>query len=189
MSERLNETGNERQKDLERLKDSGNERSVELEKSREREAKEADKATDVEKLTNEAESQAAEKRKEKIEKSPAEKRTSPKKSRKAREKASFKKNMDEAQRHMSPTSRTFSKVIHNKAVEKTSDAVGNTVARPNAILAGSFTAFVFTLGIYALAKHLGYPLSGFETIAAFILGWAVGLLFDYLRVMITGKKA
>jgi len=43
--------------------------------------------------------------------------------------------------------------------------------------------------IYLFARHYGYPLSGSETIAAFILGWVMGLLFDYLRVMITGKKA
>lgn len=109
--------------------------------------------------------------------------------RKKAEKTNFANTMKEARSHMSAPSKAFSKVIHNKAVEKTSDAVGNTVARPNAILFGSLTAFLFTLGIYLFARYYGYPLSGFETIAAFILGWVVGLLFDYLRVMITGKKA
>ena len=188
MSEKLQDNGSEREKNLEQLEQARGEINAERERTREREAKESDKATDVEKLKNEAKEQAAEKRKDEIERSPAEKRVAPPKNRKTREKASFKKNMDEARSHMSPASRTFSKVIHTKAVEKTSDAVGSTVARPNAVLAGSATAFVFTLGIYLLAKQLGYPLSGFETIAAFILGWAVGLMFDYLRVMVTGKK-
>ena len=90
---------------------------------------------------------------------------------------------------MPPTSRAFSRVIHNKAVEKTSEAVGATVARPNAILSGAVIAFLLTLAVYIVASRNGYPLSGFESIAAFIIGWAVGNLFDYLRVMITGKKA
>lgn len=104
------------------------------------------------------------------------------------EKANFKKTMKEARGYMSAPSRAFSSVIHNKAVEKTSEVVGSTVARPNAILFGSLTAFMFTLAIYLFARHYGYPLSGAETIAAFLLGWTVGLLFDYLRVMVTGKK-
>lgn len=102
---------------------------------------------------------------------------------------SYKKTMTRVQSEMSLPSRTFSKFIHNKPVEKTSEFVGATIARPNAILAGSVTAFIFTLVIFLVARYYGYPLSGFETIAGFILGWIVGILFDYLRLMITGKRA
>ena len=96
--------------------------------------------------------------------------------------------MKEVRSQMSAPSRTFSKVIHNKTVEKVSDGVGATIARPNAILSGAIFAFVLTLGVYLLAKNLGYPLSGFETIAAFILGWMLGIAYDFLKVMITGRK-
>jgi hypothetical protein len=102
--------------------------------------------------------------------------------------ASFKRRMQEVQSHESTASKAFSKLIHNKVVEKTSDVVGSTVARPNAILAASVTAFVLTLAVYVMAKIIGYQLSGFETIAAFIIGWVIGILYDYLRVVITGKK-
>jgi high-affinity Fe2+/Pb2+ permease len=80
-------------------------------------------------------------------------------------------------------------VIHTKVIEKTSDALASTIARPNAMLAGAVTAFIFTLVIYLVAKNYGYQLSGFETIGGFIAGWIVGLLFDYFRVMITGKRS
>lgn len=103
--------------------------------------------------------------------------------------ASYKRTMAHVQSEMSAPSRAFSRVIHNKAVEKASDVAGATIARPNAILAGSIFAFVFTLATYLIAKHYGYQLSGFETIGSFALGWVVGLLFDYLRVMITGKHS
>lgn len=102
--------------------------------------------------------------------------------------ASFKKHMKQVQAEMSAPERTFSKVIHNKAIEKTSEVVGATVARPNAILSGAVVAFILVLAVYLLAKHLGYVLSGFETIGAFIVGWGIGVLYDYLRVMVTGKK-
>lgn len=107
---------------------------------------------------------------------------------KKQKEASFKRQMKEVQSSLSGPSRTFSKVIHNKVVEKASDAVGATVARPNAILAGAVVAFILTLGVYVTAKIVGYRLSGFETIGAFILGWIIGIIYDYLRVIVTGKK-
>lgn len=103
--------------------------------------------------------------------------------------ANYKRTMQQVQSELSKPSRAFSKVIHTKAVEKTSDALESTVARPNAILAGAIMAFIFTLAIYLVAKNYGYRLSGFETIGGFILGWIVGLLFDYFKIMITGKRS
>jgi hypothetical protein len=107
---------------------------------------------------------------------------------KAERDASFDTTMQEVRTHMSPASQAFSKVIHNKAVEKVSDAASSTVARPNAILAGSVFAFILTLAVYLIAKNLGYTLSGFETIGAFIAGWALGIAYDFLKVMITGRS-
>jgi hypothetical protein len=102
--------------------------------------------------------------------------------------ASFKKEMARVQAELSPPARVFSKFIHSKPVEKTSEVVGATIARPNAILSGAIVAFVLVLAVYLLAKQLGYVLSGFETIGAFIVGWVIGVLYDYFRAMITGKK-
>jgi hypothetical protein len=118
--------------------------------------------------------------------SPAERRSHGPISRKERD-ASFKTTMTEVQTHMSPKNRAFSKVIHNKAIEKVSETTSNTVARPNAILSGAIAAFIVTLSVYLLAKNYGYPLSGFESIAAFALGWIVGLVYDFFKVMITGR--
>lgn len=101
---------------------------------------------------------------------------------------SFSQTMKQVQSELPTSSRIFSKVIHNKAVEKTSDFLGSTIARPNAMLAGAVMAFILTLGIYIMAKTIGYKLSGFETIAAFIVGWLLGIIYDYLHVLFTGKK-
>lgn len=106
---------------------------------------------------------------------------------KSQKNASFKREMKEVQAQLSPASRAFSKVIHTKAVEQASDAIGSTIARPNAILAGAVTAFIVTLVVYLVAKNIGYRLSGFETIGAFIVGWIVGIVYDYLRALVTGK--
>lgn len=106
---------------------------------------------------------------------------------KAERKQAYNAIMTDARSQMSAPSRAFSKLIHNRAVEKTSEFVGSTVARPNAILAGSVSAFIIVLGVYLIAHFFGYPLSGAETILAFILGWIAGVIYDFLRVMITGK--
>lgn len=103
-------------------------------------------------------------------------------------KISYERTMKEVQSEMSAPSRAFSKVIHNRVVETSSEIIGSTIARPNAILGGSLAAFVLTFSVYMIAKTVGYPLSGFETIAAFVLGWILGILFDYFKVLITGKK-
>ena len=103
--------------------------------------------------------------------------------------ATYHRTMDQVQSELSAPSRAFSKFIHLKAVEKVSDTLGTTVARPNAVLAGAIAAFIVTLALYLIAKNYGYRLSGFETIGGFILGWILGLLFDYFRVMITGKRS
>lgn len=102
---------------------------------------------------------------------------------------SFKATMNEVQEQMTPSSRAFSKLIHNKAVERVSEGIGATVARPNAILSGAILAFLTTLFVYIIAKHQGYPLSGFETIAAFTFGWLLGILYDFLKTMVTGQKS
>lgn len=109
-------------------------------------------------------------------------------SKKERE-ASYKQHMKQLQAELPPVQRAFSKVIHSPVVEKTSEAIGNTVARPNAILSGAFVAFILVLGVYLVSKYYGYTLSGFESIGAFIAGWILGLLYDFFKVMITGKSS
>lgn len=157
----------------------------------ERRAEQSNEKADVEKATHEALESA--KKAEKLNETKHEtatvekKRKAPKRTKKTLD-ISFDKQMKDVRHDMPAPSRAFSKVIHNKSIEKVSGAVGSTVARPNAILSGSVTAFILVLGVYLLARYVGYPLSGFEVIGAFIVGWLVGIIFDFLRIMITGKQ-
>lgn len=107
---------------------------------------------------------------------------------KKEKKEAYQQTMRVIQGQMGAPSRTFSKVIHNPVVEKTSDAIGKTVARPNAIFAGSLTALIAVVTINLIARTFGYTLSGSEAIITFILGWVLGLIYDYFRVMATGKR-
>lgn len=100
---------------------------------------------------------------------------------------SFDAQMNHVREDLPPVSRAFSKLIHNKTVEKLSDGVGTTLARPNALLSGSIMAFVSVTALYFIAKHYGFQLSGFETIGAFVLGWLLGIVFDYASLMLRDK--
>ena len=118
--------------------------------------------------------------------SPAERRRGP--ISKKQLNSSFDNQMNYTRAQMRPASRVFSKFIHAKPIEKASDVIGGTVARPNALLSGSVSAFLVITLLYLAAKHYGFQLSGFETIGAFIIGWLVGILYDYFTVMIRGRK-
>lgn len=107
-------------------------------------------------------------------------------------KLELKTNLDRTMTHirkdMSPASRTFSKVIHNPIVEKTSDVVGNTVARPNLILAGALGTLILCSIVYLTARKYGYVLSGFEAIGTFLLGWGIGAIIEFARVGLKNNR-
>ena len=84
--------------------------------------------------------------------------------------ASYKKTLDNVQKQLPAPSRAFSKVIHNSVVEKTSDAIGNTIARPNLIIAGALGA-IASIIVYLIAKKYGYVLSGSETFRSWMVYW------------------
>lgn len=174
--EALEQQGQERKEQLLEQLENRSEKAAELgHEAAQKEAEKLAKSVETEKTT--------EKQTEKAEKS----HDKQKRTRKTLD-ASFDKTMDVTRASMSAPSRAFSKLIHVKAIEKTSEAIGSTVARPNAILSGSLLALLLTAGIYLWAKEAGYALSGFETIAAFIIGWLIGIMFDFFRIMLTGKR-
>lgn len=189
-TEKDNYTNPEHTFDSEKLRDISAERARELSHEREQAiaAERSQERREVE-ARKEALEQAAKVEKSKLlearKDSPAEKRGPA--TRREREDR-FNRTMREVRLQMPGPSRIFSSLIHHPVVEKVSDALGGTVARPNAIAAGSVVAFLATLSIYLVARFYGYPLSGTETIAAFALGWIIGVIYDYFRILIVGKK-
>lgn len=144
---------------------------------------EADKARhEIEKATAEKESKKQEKT---AEQSPVERKADNKSARKK----AYDSIMKQTQAELPAPSRAFSKVIHNPVVDKASEFAGKTIARPNAILSGAAFAFLLTVIVYVIAKLNGYPLTGTETIAAFILGWVMGNMYDFFKVMISGQRS
>lgn len=84
------------------------------------------------------------------------------------------------QRQLPPLSRRFSKVIHTPAVEKTSEALENTVARPSVMVGATWTALLVGVIFYLTARHFDYALSGSEMIFSFVVGAVIGLFLESL---------
>jgi membrane-bound ClpP family serine protease len=93
---------------------------------------------------------------------------------------SYKHTMQTLQRHMSPATRTFSKVIHNPAVDKVSDVAGKTVLRPSVTVGATGAALLFGGTLYIAARYYGFALSGSEFILALLVGGLFGLLLEVL---------
>jgi hypothetical protein len=93
-------------------------------------------------------------------------------------KQNYLHTMASLRRHLSPASRSFSKVIHAPAVEKISEALETTVARPSVIAGATWTALIIGSVFYFTARHFGYTLSGTEMLFSFIVGAIVGITLE-----------
>ena len=90
----------------------------------------------------------------------------------------YTQTLSSLQRRLSPASRSFSKVIHAPIVEKTSEALETTVARPSVLLGTTWTALLLGTIFYLTARHYGYSLSGSELIFSFVVGALLGLVLE-----------
>lgn len=194
MAEKITDSPNSPEQDLRGLEQAGVEQRQDRASNQERldpnpEAKTGERAHEIEatKLEALAEAEKSEQQKtsekqKKVETAPKELLT------KEVVEAKYQQTLTDMQSNLpSKASKAFSKVIHNPVVEKTSETIGNTIARPNLVISGAIGAIASVI-IYFIARKYGYPLSGFETIGLFILGWAIGAIIEFARVGFLNKK-
>lgn len=93
-------------------------------------------------------------------------------------KLNYTQTMASVQRRMQLVSRSFSKVIHTPAIEKASEAMERTVARPSLTAGATWTALIMGSLFYFTARHFGYVLSGSEITLSFIVGAIIGLALE-----------
>jgi len=92
----------------------------------------------------------------------------------------YAQTLASVQRRLKPASRSFSKVIHAPVVEKASEVLETTVARPSVMLGTTWTALIVGTLFYFTARHYGYALSGSELLFSFIVGAVIGLTLEGL---------
>ncbi len=91
----------------------------------------------------------------------------------------FNTIMHHARSQMSKPEQTFSKFIHTPAVEKTSEVLGKTVARPSGVAGAAIAACIGLLSVYSIAKFAGFQLSGSEMPLLLVVGFAAGLFIEW----------
>ena len=93
---------------------------------------------------------------------------------------SYHETMASVQTKLSPVSRSFSRVIHAPAVEKTSEALETTLMRPSVALGAVITAVIVGGIFYYFAHRYGYAMRGSELLASLVVGGVLGLAVEGL---------
>lgn len=92
----------------------------------------------------------------------------------------LKRNLQRARKHMSTTSRSFSKFIHKPSIDAISKVGEKTIARPTGILTGAIIALAGSSYLFWSAKHYGYQYNYFVVILLFVGGYLAGLIIETL---------
>lgn len=100
----------------------------------------------------------------------------------------FSRTITRTRKKLSAPSRAFSKVVHNNAVDRSSDFVGRTVARPPAMLGGAFFAFVGTSILLWATRKYGYEYNYLVMLLLFVFGTVFGNIVELVLRRIRSQK-
>lgn len=100
----------------------------------------------------------------------------------------FDRTLSSVRRQLTAPEKQLSKFIHKPVIEKTSDFVGKTVARPSGILLGGIFSFVGSLGVYLMARYLGGEIRYSIFAVTFVGGYLLGLIVELAWRLLTRKK-
>ena len=100
----------------------------------------------------------------------------------------YERALTRTRKHLSIPSRLFSKAIHSKILDRPSEAIGNTVARPSSMLGGAFFALVGTSLLLWITKKYGYEYNYLATILMFGGGMIVGLIVESIFKLIRHRR-
>jgi hypothetical protein len=103
-------------------------------------------------------------------------------------KLNYIQTLNSVQRRLTPVSRSFSKVIHAPIVEKSSEVLEKTIARPSITVGATWTALIIGSVFYFTARHYGYELSGSEITLSFVLGAIIGLALEGFWRMLRHRR-
>ena len=102
---------------------------------------------------------------------------------------SYNRKLKQVRSKLSASERGFSKLVHNNIVSGVSDAGAKTIARPYGILVGGFTALVGSIVLVYMARHYGFAYNYLVFFMLFIIGYAVGLLFEAVTKLVARRRS
>lgn len=91
---------------------------------------------------------------------------------------SAKPSLQSVQSQLNTPERVFSRTIHNKTIERVSEAAGATIARPSGLLGGAVCSFTVSLIVLIICRYYGYQYNFLLGIASFGGGFVLGLLIE-----------
>jgi hypothetical protein len=90
----------------------------------------------------------------------------------------WSRQMTRTRKRLRAPDRAFSKVIHSPVIDKPSELIGNTIARPQGMLWGSVFAFVGTSVLLWVTNHYGYEFNYLLVVLLFLGGSLFGTAIE-----------
>lgn len=100
----------------------------------------------------------------------------------------YHRAMTRTRKKLSPVSRGFSKLVHVQAIDRSSEFIGKTVARPAAMLWGAIFAFAGTSALLWITRHYGYEYNYLLAILLFVGGAILGTVLEGLWYLLKRKN-
>lgn len=101
----------------------------------------------------------------------------------------YKRSLKMIQSNLNLPDRTLSRIVHQPAVERVSNGLAKTVARPSAFLGGSMGALIGSAGLLYISKHNGFTYNYAVFLLLFVGGFFAGALVETLWKLTIGRKS
>jgi hypothetical protein len=101
----------------------------------------------------------------------------------------YRHTLSSLQHRLKPSERRFSRFIHAPLVEKVSETLETTVARPSITLGATVTAALIGGFFYLTARRSGFRLSGSEFIISLLVGGLVGYGLELVSRSLRKRRA
>jgi len=98
------------------------------------------------------------------------------------------RQMTRTRKRLRAPDRAFSRVIHSPIVDKPSELIGKTIARPQGMLWGSVIAFIGTSALLWATNYYGYQFNYLLVILLFLGGSLLGLAIEGLTYALRKNK-
>jgi hypothetical protein len=99
----------------------------------------------------------------------------------------FHRAMTRVRKKLSVPSRAFSKIVHISVIDKSSELIGKTIARPSGMLTGAILAFVGTSALLWVTRYNGYEYNYLVVLLLFVGGMFIGVAGEVLWRLLRNK--
>lgn len=102
----------------------------------------------------------------------------------------YRHTLASLQHRLRPRQRSFSRFIHRPIIERASEVMASTIARPSVALGATVTAALVGGFFYISARRYGFQLSGSEFIVSLLAGGLLGFALEQIgRWLRTRRQA